>query len=106
MQFSPAVGSELKLEHPAVILSIDPLNASRMPLVTAVPFTSVAPRTEGMLNVRVEPDGTNGLTATSWAQPHLIRAVSKEPRLLRCRGTLSPADLARIEQAVRDVMGL
>ena len=111
VQFSPATGSEMKLEHPAlilsaVILSIDALNASRMPLVTVAPFTRVAPRTEGMLNFRVEPDGTNGLDATSWAQPHLIRAVSREPRLQRRRVELVPADLERVLQAVQSVMGL
>jgi mRNA-degrading endonuclease toxin of MazEF toxin-antitoxin module len=106
VQFSPATGSEMKLEHPTLILSIDALNASRMPLVTVVPFTNVAPRTEGMLNVRVEPDGTNGLDATSWAQPHLIRLVSREPRLQWRRGELVPADLEHVLQAVRDVMGL
>jgi mRNA interferase MazF len=106
VQFNPSLRSEGQDEHPAVVLSIDPLNRSRMPLTTIVPFTSVEPRREGMLNVRVESDPSNGLTKRSWAQPHMIRAVNKELRLVRRRGTLASADLERIEQAVRDVLGL
>lgn len=106
MQFNPSLTSEGKDEHPAVILSIDPLNQSKMPLTTVVPLTSGAPRREGMLNVRLEPDPSNGLTRTSWAQPHLIRAVNKNLRLLRRRGALTAADLERVLQALRDVLGL
>lgn len=106
VQFNPSLASEGKDEHPAVILSIDELNRSRMPLTTIVPFTGVVPRREGMLNVRVEPEKGNGLTKTSWAQPHMIRAVNKELRLVRRRGRLAPTDFERILQAVRDVLGL
>lgn len=106
MQFSPALPSEGANEHPAVILSIDELNRSRMPVVTVVPLTGDEPRHEGMLNVRLDPDDTNGLTKRSWAQPHLVRAVSKDLRLVRRRGALAAADLTRVEQALRDVLGL
>lgn len=106
VQFNPSLQSEGRDEHPAVILSVDPLNHSKMPLTTVVPFTGVAPRREGMLNVRVEPGPSNGLTKRSWAQPHIIRAVNKDFRLVRRRGRLDPVDLERIEQAVRDVLGL
>ncbi|WP_165795226.1 type II toxin-antitoxin system PemK/MazF family toxin [Deinococcus koreensis] len=106
VQFNPSLRSEGKDEHPAVILSIDQLNRSRMPLTTIIPFTSAVPRYEGMLNVRVEPDASNGLTKISWAQPHMIRAVNRELRLVRRRGALAEADFARIQEAVRDVLGL
>lgn len=106
VQFNPSLQSEGRDEHPAVILSIDQLNRSRMPLTTIIPFTSAPPRHEGMLNVRVEPDDSNGLTKISWAQPHMIRAVNRELRLVRRRGALTEADFARVQEAIRDVLGL
>ncbi|WP_102126040.1 type II toxin-antitoxin system PemK/MazF family toxin [Deinococcus planocerae] len=106
VQFNPSLQSEGKDQHPAVILSIDELNRSKMPLTTVVPLTSVPPRREGMLNVRVEPTDDNGLTKISWAQPHMIRAINKDLRLVRRRGVLAAADFERIAQAVRDVLGL
>ncbi len=106
MQFNPSLTSEGKDEHPAVILSIDELNRSKMPLTTIIPFTGAVPKREGMLNVRVEPGAENGLTKVSWAQPHMIRAVNKDLRLVRRRGVLEATDFERIVQAVRDVLSL
>jgi mRNA interferase MazF len=106
VQFDPALTSEGAGEHPSIIFSIDKLNDSKMPLTTVMMLTSVQPKREGMLNVRLEPDGQNGLTKTSWAQPHIFRAMNKEQRLIRRRGVLAISDFERVESALREVLGL
>jgi mRNA interferase MazF len=103
--FDPALESEGQGHRPAIIISIDQLNQSKMPLVTTILLTSVAPRVDGQLNVRIEPTSENGLTKTSWAQPHIVRSMNKA-RLLRLRGQLSAQDLKRVETALRSVLGL
>ncbi|NJK44293.1 MAG: type II toxin-antitoxin system PemK/MazF family toxin [Pleurocapsa sp. SU_196_0] len=103
--FDPVLESEGAGERPAIIVSIDDLNASKMPLVTTILVTSSPPRVEGRLNVRLEPAASNGLTVRSWAQPHIVRAMNRQ-RLIRKRGTLSPEEFARVEDALRDVLGL
>ena len=104
-QFDPSLQSEGSGIRPAIIISIDDLNESKMPLVTTILLTSVEPRVEGRLNVRIKPSTTNGLTKISWAQPHIVRSMNKQ-RLLQFRGVLNDDDLARVESALRSVLGL
>jgi mRNA interferase MazF len=106
VQCDPALDSEGKGERPAIVMSINMLNKSKMPLATVIPLTSQAPQREGMLNVRIEPSKENGLKKISWAQPHIIRAMNKQQRLLRKRGELSQDDLQRVEDALKMVLGL
>ncbi len=103
--FDLALQSEGSGIRPAIIVSIDDLNDSKMPLVTTILLTSVPPKTEGRLNVRLEPSPENGLSRTSWAQPHIVRSMNKQ-RLLHFRGKLHPDDLMRVEMALRSVLGL
>lgn len=106
VQFDPALSSEGSGEHPAIIFTIDRINNTKMPLTTVMMLTSVVPMHDGLLNVRLEPDGQNGLTKTSWAQTHILRAMNKQQRLLRLRGVLSISDLERVERALRKILGL
>ncbi len=104
-KFDPALQSEGSGERSAIIISIDQLNDSKMPLVTTILLTTSQPRVEGRLNIRIEPSHENGLTKTSWAQPHITRSMNKQ-RLLFLRGRLGTDDLTRVEQALRSVLGL
>ncbi|MEV0821173.1 type II toxin-antitoxin system PemK/MazF family toxin [Nonomuraea rubra] len=73
--FGPPTGREQGFDRPALIVSNDHLNQSRLDLVLAVPLTT---RDRGyMTHVRIDRDGT-GLTRTSWAMMEQLRAVSPD----------------------------
>ncbi|MDR8410997.1 type II toxin-antitoxin system PemK/MazF family toxin [Nonomuraea sp. 3-1Str] len=74
-QFGAPAGREQGYDRPAMILSNDRLNRSKLGLVFAVPLTT---RERGYLtHVRVGCDGT-GLTKTSWAMVEQVRAISPD----------------------------
>jgi mRNA interferase MazF len=73
--FGDPAGREQGFPRPALILSNDSLNQSRLGLVFAVPLTT---RNRGYLtHVQITPKGT-GLAKTSWAMVEQLRAVSPE----------------------------
>ncbi|MEU8245071.1 type II toxin-antitoxin system PemK/MazF family toxin [Nonomuraea sp. NPDC048916] len=73
--FGEPAGREQGFPRPALILSNDNLNRSRLGLVLAVPLTT---REHGYLtHVRIPSDGT-GLAKTSWAMVEQLRAISPE----------------------------
>ncbi|GAA2849453.1 type II toxin-antitoxin system PemK/MazF family toxin [Nonomuraea rubra] len=73
--FGRPTGREQGFDRPALIVSNDHLNQSRLDLVLAVPLTT---RDRGyMTHVRIDRDGT-GLTRTSWAMMEQLRAVSPD----------------------------
>jgi mRNA interferase MazF len=74
-RFGDPKGREQGYDRPALILSNDSLNQSKLDLVFAVPLTT---RERGYLtHVRVAR-GASGLTKTSWAMVEQLRAVSPE----------------------------
>ncbi|MFI7132533.1 type II toxin-antitoxin system PemK/MazF family toxin [Nonomuraea sp. NPDC050153] len=69
------VGREQGFDRPAMILSSDRFNRSRLGLVFAVPLTS---RERGYpSHIRIDWKGT-GLTRTSWAMIEQVRAISPD----------------------------
>ncbi|MEU4234099.1 type II toxin-antitoxin system PemK/MazF family toxin [Nonomuraea sp. NPDC026600] len=73
--FGEPAGREQGYPRPALILSNDSLNHSRLGLVFAVPLTT---RERGYLtHVRIAHKGT-GLAKTSWAMVEQLRAISPE----------------------------
>jgi mRNA interferase MazF len=97
-EFDPARGVEVKKTRPAAILSIDQVNRARGTVIL-VPL-STAPRPYPPISVAVDSAGRRGV-----AKCDQIRAVDKS-RLSRRVGALSEADLKRVEEAVRQVLGL
>ncbi|MBN6055260.1 type II toxin-antitoxin system PemK/MazF family toxin, partial [Nonomuraea sp. RK-328] len=74
-EFGAPAGREQGYDRPAMIISNDNLNRSKLGLVFAVPLTT---RERGYpTHVRVGRDGT-GLAKTSWAMVEQIRAISPE----------------------------
>ncbi|MEV6029982.1 type II toxin-antitoxin system PemK/MazF family toxin [Nonomuraea sp. NPDC052116] len=69
------VGCEQGFDRPAMILSGDQFNQSKLGLVVAVPLTS---RDRGYpSHIRIDRKGT-GLTRTSWAMIEQVRAISPD----------------------------
>ncbi|MEO3869070.1 type II toxin-antitoxin system PemK/MazF family toxin [Nonomuraea sp. B12E4] len=74
-QFGDPTGREQGYDRPALIISNDFLNQSKLGLVMAVPLTT---RERGYLtHIRIGRNGT-GLAKTSWAMVEQIRAISPE----------------------------
>ncbi len=89
-------------EHPAVVLSVNALNA----LLSAV-TVAVVTGAEGASTTHVPLGAEVGLTryAVSFANAADLHSVDRA-RLRRRRGLLHPAELARLEDAVRLYLGL
>ena len=93
----PAIG-----DHPAVVLSVNPLNA-RLGHVAVVPITA----TSGPALTHVPLTADAGLTryGESHADITALQPVARG-RLLRRRGLLARAELARMEDLIRTYLGL
>lgn len=89
-------------EHPAAVLSVNALNARLSSVLVAV-----VTGTEGPRPTHVPLGSEAGLTryATSFVNATDLHAIGK-PRLRRRRGLLHPAELSRLEAAVRLYLGL
>ena len=100
----PTQGAEQDGVRPVVIVSRDAINRSS-PVVIIVPFTDAANKTKVYpSHVRFKA-GTAGLTMDSIAICEQIRAISKT-RLTQRLGSLSRADMAAIEAAIKITLDL
>jgi mRNA interferase MazF len=93
----PVVG-----EHPAIILTINPMIA-RLRSVTVAVITGTA----GPVPTHIPLDADAGLTRyeISYANATDLHSVDQS-RLRRRRGRLHPAELQRLESAIRTYLGL
>ncbi|GAA3687906.1 hypothetical protein GCM10022224_061490 [Nonomuraea antimicrobica] len=74
-RFGRPTGREQGFDRPALIVSNDNLNQSRLDLVLAVPLTT---RDRGYVtHIRLGRDST-GLAKTSWAMVEQVRAISPD----------------------------
>ena len=104
INLDPSIGAEIRKTRPAVILSIDAIGS--LPLRVVVPITGwKAKFAQATWLVRLEPDENNKLDKPSAADTFQMRSVSKT-RFVDSRGTVSDADMARVEDAVRIALGL
>jgi mRNA interferase MazF len=94
-RLDPTVGSELQKTRPVVVLSINPLNKVRKTVVV-VPLSTSAPAIE-FLNV--------ALKGGSVARCEHVRAIDKN-RLADRIGSISDADMAKIEGGVSRILGV
>src|SRR5207302_1653544 len=98
-RLDPVEGSEQRGSRPVVVISRDAINESS-PVVSAAPFTTYR---EGRRiypsQVLVKaPEG--GLEVDSVILGEQVRVLDKK-RLLRRRGELTPATMARLNEALR-----
>jgi mRNA interferase MazF len=107
VDLDPVRGSEASKVRPAVIVSNDAANGAAVRLgrgvVTVVPVTSSVDRAYPF-HVLL-PAGPTGLARDSKAQAEQVRSVAVE-RVGRELGTLSPALLRQLDQALRLHLGL
>jgi mRNA interferase MazF len=88
--------------HPVVVLTINPL-IGRLSSVTVAVVTG----TEGPSVTHIPLGPEAGMTKydVSYANVTDIHTIA-QTKLSRCRGSLHPAELARIENALRVTLGL
>lgn len=93
----PTRGREQAKPRPFVVVSVDELNSSRIDLVLVVALT----RTDSgnALHVRIDPP-EGELTATSYAMPEQLRAMSHD-RLAHRMGSLRATTLLELLQRCR-----
>jgi mRNA interferase MazF len=94
-RLDPTLGSELQKTRPVVVLSVNPLNKVRKTVVV-VPLSTSAPVIE-FLNV--------GLKGGSVARCEHIRSIDKS-RLTDKIGSISVADLEKIEEGITRILGI
>jgi mRNA interferase MazF len=102
VNLDPTIGSEITKTRPAVIISSDLVGI--LPLKIIVPFTDWKDRYEtAPWMVRIDPDETNGLSKPSASDGLQVRSIS-EQRLVKRLGVLTPVQVAKIVQAVVNVL--
>ncbi len=106
VDLEPVVGSETGKTRPAVILTNNAYNR-RVPVIQVVPLTAWTEKKSRIkTNVAVRPSAANGLDKPSIADCLQARPVDARHRLRRIRGTLDPATLRQVDQALRVVFAL
>ena len=99
----PTEGHEQAGRRPALVLSVDSFNASRAELVTLLPITSKA-RPGNPYRVEVKAR-EGGLSVTSYVIGEQTRTVSIK-RLVKALGRLKPETMAKVDDVVRELLGL
>jgi len=104
VDWSPGRGSEQAGRRPALVIQTDAANTNpRYPnTIVLTVSTKGFPVTA---HVEILPSPRNGLHEKSYVKCEQVLTVSKE-RLEKVIGDLSPADMARVENALRQVLVL
>jgi mRNA interferase MazF len=100
VDLDPTLGHEQAGKRPAVVLSVDPINAAG--IATVLPITSRQRPLPSRIEVRPPEGGLSNVSYVICEQP---RAISTG-RLRKRFGALSPATMHKISDAVRIVLGL
>ncbi|MEN6371272.1 MAG: type II toxin-antitoxin system PemK/MazF family toxin [Armatimonadota bacterium] len=103
VRLDPAEGSEQGGERPAVVISPDFIN-DRSPVIIVAAITSRKTDRIFPLDVLIEPPDS-GLATRSKAMLTQIRTIDAS-RVTGSYGTLSPATIAAIDEALKIALGL
>jgi mRNA interferase MazF len=99
-------GHEQAGQRPALILSIDDFNSGLANLVMVAPLTSKIAKSKNIpAHVRIDPPEA-GLKTPSVILCDQLRAISIDRLGKAAWGTVAPATLAEVENAVRMLLGL
>lgn len=99
VNWSPGRGAEQQGTRPALVIQNDRGNTSSSYPLTIVASMSRTER-ELPLHVRITPTQNNGLTDYTDVKCEQIMTIEKT-RLIRRRGSISPEELYRVDQALR-----
>ncbi|HCI80949.1 MAG TPA: hypothetical protein DHW02_14810 [Ktedonobacter sp.] len=99
VNWSPGRGAEQQGTRPALVVQNDRGNASPSYPLTIVASMSRTER-ELPLHVRISPNEENGLTDYTDVKCEQVMTIEKS-RLLRKRGSITPDELARVDNALK-----
>ena len=103
VELDPTRGHEQRGARPCVVVSDAAVNGDqRFPLVAVVPVTGTPG--EGALYPRLSP-GPSGLAKESFALADQVRSVDKR-RVRQVFGTVTPGELAAIDEGLRLFLGV
>ena len=103
VQLPPAPGHAQSGDRPALVVQNDAFTAA-LPTVLVVPFTGSLAAARFAGTRRVDPDGTNGLTAPSIALAFQLRAIDQRDCVQRL-GEVDAATLVAVVALIRDLTG-
>ena len=106
VEWDPGRGSEQAGTRPSLVIQTDAINRSKHYTNTIVAAITTQHR-DVPTEVAISPSRANGLSRDSWVKCEQLLTISKE-RLVgkRPRGRLSDADLRRVDDTLRDTLGL
>lgn len=103
VDLDPTIGSEMKKQRPALIISSDALNTT-LPLSLIAPITNWKEDFEDKIwFIKIEPDKFNGLLKTSAITALQIRSLDQQ-RFIKRLGKASPAVIENAIAAVAAVI--
>jgi mRNA interferase MazF len=106
VNLDPTQGSETGKIRSCVIVTNNTYNA-RVPVIQVIPLTAWSARKARIItNVEIVPSPCNGLTKKSVADCLQTRPVDHRARLVKVRGELEDAVMAKIDDALKIVFVL
>ncbi len=104
VDFSPAIGTEIKDLHPALVVSVDEFNKSTWGLVVVCPITTFRKLKPFRLHVLITiPDG--GIKHNSIIRCDQVKSVSIE-RFTKKWGEISKETIEKVEYILRRILYL
>jgi len=104
VDFSPSIGSEIKEQHPALIVSVDDLNISPWGLIVVCPITTFRKEKPFRLHVLISPP-EGGIKQNSIIRCDQIKSVSIR-RFSRKWGVVSESTMQNAENILRRILKL
>lgn len=96
-------GREAGFLHPAIVITAQRILDAGPSVVHVVPLTRTMRRFHS--EIVIEPDETNGLSATSAAQCQHLRAASLQ-RIVETRGNVGPFHLSQIRETLAVILDI
>ena len=96
-------GREAGFRHPAILVTAQRILDAEPSVVHIVPLTTTIRTFHS--EIRIEPDGLNGLADVSAAQCQHVRAISPR-RILAVRGNVGIATLGQIRETIALILDL
>ncbi len=104
VDFSPAIGSEIKDLHPALVVSVDELNKSVWGLIVVCPITTFRKKKTFRLHVLISPP-EGGVKHISIIRCDQVKSVSIQ-RFSRRWGEVSKDTMQKVNYILRKILSL
>jgi mRNA interferase MazF len=104
VDFSPSIGSEIKEQHPALIVSVDELNKSPWGLIVVCPITSFRKEKPFRLHVLISPP-EGGIKHNSIIRCDQIKSVSIQ-RFSKKWGAVGENIIQEVDYILKKILNL